>query len=253
MSTRKPVVGVPACRRMYEPHYYHVVGEKYLQAVAEAANCIPLIIPALGADMKLDVLIDLLDGLLLTGSISNVEPRHYDGSPSDPGTLHDPHRDEMTLPLIPDLIAAGMPLFAICRGFQEMNVAYGGSLHQKIKETGHYGDHAENPDNPLETQYGSSHGVDLTSGGLLTGITGKRHLQVNSLHHQGVDRLGDGLRVEATADDSLVEAFRVGGAPGFNLAVQWHPEWKPLENPDSTAIFDAFGDAVRDYSSANNR
>jgi len=238
---------------MYEPHCYHIVGEKYVLAVAEAANCIPLIIPALGADMKLDVLIDQLDGLLLTGSISNVEPHHYDGTPSDPGTLHDPHRDETTLPLIPDLIAAGIPLFAICRGFQEMNVAYGGSLHQQVRETGDYGDHAENPDDPLEIQYGPSHSVELTSGGLLAGIIGKQHLAVNSLHHQGVDRLGDGLLVEATADDQLVEAFRVDGAPGFNLAVQWHPEWKPAENPDSTAIFNAFGDAVREYSSANKR
>lgn len=253
MSARKPIVGVPACRRLYEPHCYHIVGEKYLQAVADAANCIPLIIPALGADLRLDVLIDQLDGLLLTGSISNVEPHHYDGSPSDPGTLHDPHRDETTLPLIPDLIAAGMPLFAICRGFQEMNVAYGGSLHQKVRETGDYGDHAENPEDPLETQYGPSHGVELTPGGLLAGITGKRQLNVNSLHHQGVDRLGDGLSIEAIADDNLIESFRVEGAPGFNLAVQWHPEWKPAENPDSTAIFDAFGDAVRQYAQSTAR
>ena len=116
MSARKPIVGVPACRRLYEPHCYHIVGEKYLQAVADAANCIPLIIPALGADLQLDVLIDQLDGLLLTGSISNVEPHHYDGSPSDPGTLHDPHRDETTLPLSRDLIAA--PSVARSRGSQ---------------------------------------------------------------------------------------------------------------------------------------
>ena len=252
MSARKPVVGIPACRRMIDPHCYHIVGEKYLKAVADAARCIPLIIPALGEDMQLDVLMDRLDGFLLSGSISNIEPHHYDGAPSDPGTLHDPHRDETTLPLIPGLIDAGMPVFAICRGFQEMNVAYGGSLHQKVKETGDYDDHTENPDDPLETQYGPTHGVELTPDGLLAGITGKNKLIVNSLHHQGVDRLGDGLRIEAIADDKLIEAFRVDGAAGFNLAVQWHPEWNPADNPDSTAIFDAFGNAVRDFASARS-
>jgi len=146
-----------------------------------------------------------------------------------------------------------MPVFAICRGFQEMNVAYGGSLHQKVRETEDYDDHTENPLEPLETQYGPAHGVELTQDGLLTGITGKSRLTVNSLHHQGVDRLGEGLIVEAIADDKLIEAFRVDGAPGFNLAVQWHPEWNPGDNPDSTAIFDAFGNAVRDFAATENR
>ncbi len=248
MKHNRPIIGVPACRRMVDPHWYHIVGEKYLLAVSETADCVPLIIPALGTEMGINELMDRFDGLLLTGSISNVEPHHYDGEPSAPGTLHDPHRDQTTLPLIPQLVDSGMPVFAICRGFQEMNVAYGGSLHQKVKETGIYVDHSENPDDPLHVQYGPAHSVSLTEGGMLERVTGKRSLVVNSLHHQGVERLGDGLRVEAVADDNLVEAFQVEGAPGFNLAVQWHPEWSPSENPDSTAIIGAFGDAARSFA-----
>lgn len=233
---------------MLEPNYFHVAGEKYLTAILDAADCIPVVIPALGEAMELEVLLDRLDGLLLTGSPSMLEPHHYEGPPSEPGTLHDPHRDETTLALIPAVVDAGVPVFAICRGFQEMNVAFGGSLHQKVHETGAHDDHRENPDDPLEAQYGPAHDVHLTAGGRLQQITGKERLMVNSVHHQGVDRLGRHLAVEAVASDGLVEAFAVEGASGFTLAVQWHPEWKPLENEDSTAIFNAFGDAARAYA-----
>jgi putative glutamine amidotransferase len=140
-----------------------------------------------------------------------------------------------------------MPLFAICRGFQEMNVAFGGTLHQKVHDVPGYGMHKENPEDPLETQYGPAHEVRFRSGGQLERLTGVKQAMVNSLHSQGVDRLGEELEVEARADDGLVEAFTVRGAPGFNLSVQWHPEWRVTDNLVSLALFRAFGDACRAY------
>ena len=138
-----------------------------------------------------------------------------------------------------------MPLFAICRGYQELNVALGGTLHQRVHEVPGYHNHLENPDDPREVQYGPSHPVTLVEGGLLRDLMGEETMMVNSLHGQGIARLADGLVVEAVADDGLVEAFRVDGTPGFNLAVQWHPEWRATENELSKAMFKAFGDACR--------
>jgi putative glutamine amidotransferase len=244
VARHKPLIGIPADRRILGPHPFHCVGEKYIAAVAEAADATPVLIPSLG-ERDLDQLLGRLDGVLLTGSPSNVEPRRYQGPASDPDTLHDPHRDDTTLPLIPRVIAAGMPLLAVCRGFQEMNVAFGGTLWQKVQEVPGMLDHREDKEQPLEVQYAPAHEVELVRGGVLHGLAAADRVRVNSLHAQGVQRLGDGLEVEARAPDGLVEAFRVGAAPGFALAVQWHPEWKVLQNPFSHALFAAFGDAAR--------
>ncbi len=248
MARHRPLIGVPADRRELDPHPFHVAGEKYLTAILDGAGCIPLVIPALGEALELEIVLDSLDGILLTGSPSNVEPHHYEGTPSAPGTLHDPHRDRTTLPLIPTIVDAGIPMLAVCRGFQEMNVAFGGSLHQDVARIDGYLTHHEDDADPLEVQYGPAHEVALTEAGQLAAITGKTRLRVNSLHHQGVDRLGRGLAVEAVAPDGLIEAFRVAEAPGFNLAVQWHPEWQVTDNPDSLALFRAFGDAAREHA-----
>jgi putative glutamine amidotransferase len=243
-----PLIGIPADRRILGPHPFHCVGEKYITAVAQASGCIPVLIPSLGADADLDGILEHVDGILLTGSPSNVEPHHYSGQPGDPDTLHDPHRDATTLPLIPRVVAAGMPLFAVCRGFQEMNVAYGGTLWQKVQEVPGYADHRENKEDPLELQYAPAHEVEFAADSELRRIAGADRAMVNSLHSQGVARLGDGLVVEARAPDGLVEGFRVRSAPGFALAVQWHPEWQVMRNPFSHALFAAFGDAARSHA-----
>ena len=193
-----------------------------------------------------DEILEKVDGLLLTGSYSNVEPHRYDGEPSRPGTLHDAHRDETTLALIGRALETAVPLFAICRGFQELNVALGGSLHQHVEEQAGFQDHRENPDDPLDVQYGPAHEVHLVEGGLLHSLAGTDTVQVNSLHSQGVARLAGGVTVEAVANDGLIEGFVVDDAPGFALAVQWHPEWKVTEDPLSLAMFKAFGDACRE-------
>jgi putative glutamine amidotransferase len=231
---------------MIGPHPFHAVGEKYARALLDAADALPLLIPALAEELRLDELLERLDGLLFTGSPSNVEPHHYEGPPSHPGTLHDPARDATTLPLIRKAVRAGVPVLGICRGFQEVNVAFGGSLHQRVHEVAGHLDHRDDETQPLDVQYGPAHEVILEPGGLLRSLAGSDRLRVNSLHWQGIERLGQGLAVEARAPDGLIEAFRVEGTARFALAVQWHPEWKVMDNPFSRALFSAFGAACRD-------
>ena len=246
-----PVIGIPADRRQLDPHPFHMVGEKYATAVRDGSGGLPFVIPALGDSVDTDNLLARVDGLLLTGSPSNVEPHHYDGEPSRPGTWHDPERDSTTLPMIERALELGVPLFAICRGFQELNVVLGGTLHQHVHEVEGYHLHKEDPDDPLDVQYGPSHEVHLVEGGLLRDLAAGDTVTVNSLHSQGVAKLADGVTVEAVADDGLIEGFRVDGAKSFALAVQWHPEWRVTEDPFSLAIFRAFGDACREYGSAH--
>ena len=245
MSVAKPVVAIPADRRMHDGHPFHQVGEKYVRAVTDGVSGIPLTIPVLADRLEIDELLGIFDGILFSGSPSDIEPHHYAGAPSAPGTLHDAERDALTLPLARRALETGVPVLAICRGFQELNVALGGSLHQKVADVPGYHLHKENPDDPLDVQYGPSHDVVLVEGGLLHTLLGRATVAVNSLHGQGVARLADGLVVEALADDGLVEAFRVDDAPGFNLAVQWHPEWRATDNEFSMAMFKAFGEACR--------
>ena len=245
---RKPVIGIPADRRLLGQHWFHCVGEKYISAVAQACDAVPVLVPALG-EQHLQDWLDSFDGILFTGSASNVEPHRYQGEPSVPGTLHDPERDATTLPMITRAVEAGLPVFGICRGFQEMNVAFGGTLIQNLQEQPGLLDHREDKTQPLEGQYAPAHEVELTAGGLLNRIAGQRRIKVNSVHSQGVGRLGAGLLMEAVAEDGVIEAFRVDGAPAFALAVQWHPEWKVMENPFSRALFAAFGQAGRTRAS----
>jgi len=244
MALARPLIGIPADRRMVGAHPFHMVGEKYARAVLDAAGAAPLLIPALAEELRLDELLERLDGLLFTGSPSNVEPRRYQGPPSAPGTLHDPARDATTLPLIVRAVESGVPVFGICRGFQEMNVAFGGTLHQKLHEVPGHLDHRDDESQPLEVQYGPAHDVTLEPGGVLRSLASAEQLRVNSLHSQGIERLGEGLAVEARAPDGVIEAFRVRDAQRFALAVQWHPEWGVMSNPFSRALFAAFGQAA---------
>jgi putative glutamine amidotransferase len=225
-----------------------MAGEKYLKALADAAEALPLIVPVLADLVDVDELLSRCDGILLTGSPSNVEPQHYDGAASRAGTLHDPARDALTLPLARRSLERGIPLFAVCRGFQELNVALGGTLHQHVHEVPGFRTHKEDPGDPLEVQYGPAHPVTLVEGGLLRRLAGSDTVMVNSLHSQGIRRLAGGVTIEALADDGLVEAFTVDEAPAFALAVQWHPEWQVHSNPFSMKLFKAFGDACREYA-----
>jgi putative glutamine amidotransferase len=218
--------------------------------VAKGALATTVLIPALGDPNQTEALFEHLDGIMFTGSPSNVAPDQYGANLAGEhlAELLDPQRDATTLPLLKAAIERGVPVLGICRGFQEMNVACGGTLHQEVHNVPGFNDHREDDDGTLEEQYGPSHAVRFTPGGVLARITGVADAQVNSLHGQGVARLGRGLSVDATAPDGLIEAFTVTDAPGFTLAVQWHPEWQFEANAVSRAIFAAFGRACREFS-----
>ena len=245
---RRPIVIVPACTRHIGTHPDHAVHSKYIDAVVQGAHCMPLILPALGAQTDFDAVLSASDGIMLTGSASNLQAILYGQEVLNLELPQDHARDATTLPLIRAALRRGIPLMAICRGFQELNVALGGTLHQAVHEVPGMLDHRDSPQDPLEKQYGPAHRVNIAPGGKLAHILdGAREIMVNSLHGQGVDRLAPGLVAEATADDGLVEACTVATAPGFTLAVQWHPEWLATANQDSMKMFQAFGQACRTY------
>ena len=249
----RPIVLVPACTCDFGSHEYQAAQTKYVEAVAKGAGCAPLILPALGDGLELDTMLAVCDGIMLTGSASNVHPSHYDEEVLDPELPQDRARDATTMPLIRAAIRRGIPILAICRGFQEMNVALGGSLHQALHNVEGLMDHRENPDLPIDEQYGTAHTVALVPGGVMARILGPEDIGVNSLHGQGVNVLASGLAIEARAADGVVEAFSVIGSPGFTLALQWHPEWGLADNPVSQQLFGAFGQACRYYLAARPR
>ena len=240
-AAAKPVVLVPACNRVLGHHPFHIAGKKYIDAV-RLAGCQPLVVPSASGD-EIDALLDLADGLLLTGSPSNVHPSHFDEGVHNPALPLDTERDAWTLQLIPQALARGVPLLAICRGTQEVNVALGGSLHQAVQEVPGYNDHRADDTAAAEVQYAASHAVTVEAGGLLAGLLDRSRFDVNSLHAQAVNRLAASLRVEARAPDGVIEAYSQPGAPAFNLCVQWHPEWQAADNPVSMQILAAFGAA----------
>ncbi|MGH8316250.1 MAG: gamma-glutamyl-gamma-aminobutyrate hydrolase family protein, partial [Steroidobacterales bacterium] len=201
MSSRKPIVGVPCDRKVVGDYHWHMVREEYLRGVIEGAGCAPVLIPAFGDLYDVEDLLDRFDGLLLTGSLSNVEPQRYQGPASDAGTLHDPARDSITLPLIPAAIERGVPVFGICRGFQEMNVALGGTLHQKIHEIPGYGDHRADESRGPQGRFDPAHEIELERDSFLHQLIGQDRVRVNSLHGQGIDRLAPGVSIEARALD----------------------------------------------------
>jgi putative glutamine amidotransferase len=242
--TLKPLVGVVSDVQVIGPHMFHTSGDKYLRALSQAADVIPVIIPCLQNDQDIKQWARRLDGVFLTGAYSMVDPAHYGEQKLDKPYDYDPQRDDLSFQLIRSLIEADLPLFGVCRGLQDINVAMGGALYQAVQEAPGMNDHREDKSQPLEIQYGEAHKVTLKPDGLLNRITGRSEMQVNSLHSQGIKQLGEGLTAEAHAEDGLVEAISIDQM-SFGLAVQWHPEWKVLENPIQRTLFDAFGKACR--------
>jgi putative glutamine amidotransferase len=242
-----PIVAIPACIAEVDGRTMHRVGQRYIESVIDLAGCQPLLVPAMGEVGCFKEMISRLDGLFLTGAASNVEPHHYNGTPSRAGTLHDPGRDSTSLPLIRAAVEMGIPVFAVCRGIQELNVALGGTLHQNIHELPGKSEHRMNRALPSELRVQVRHPIEIQPGGMLEKLMGRTgEIMVNSLHAQGIDQPGDGLFVEAYSDDGVVEAVSYPDAKGFVLGVQWHPEHQvPMQWPLSKAMFDAFGDACR--------
>jgi putative glutamine amidotransferase len=240
-----PIIGVPMCVKHLDNQNFHTVGEKYLTAMIEAAGAYPLSFPALGEAIPPAALLSHLDGVLFTGSPSNVAVHHYSGGPDRPESPQDPGRDAITLPLIREALAQKVPIFCICRGFQELNVALGGSLHTRIHEQPGFTDHRGKADAGFEEVYAPAHTIALTPDGVFARLIGATTITVNSVHWQGLDRLAERLVVEGRAPDGVVEAVRVRDA-GFALGVQWHPEFRATQNADSVKLFTAFGAAARE-------
>ena len=245
VAQTRPLIGVTASIHMRHDLPSHAVSGQYIKAVVEGAGGVPLIVAAVGETIATADFVGRLDGLLVTGGRSDIEPHHYDGPPAPAGAVHDPGRDATALPLIREAIGAAVPVFAVCRGLQEMNVALGGSLHQQIHRLEGKMDHRSPRGVETEERYALAHDISLLADGDIARLTGLTSATVNSLHGQGIDRLADGLIVEATASDGVIEAVRVKDAAAFAIGVQWHPEWLYAEEPVSKTLFGAFGDAAR--------
>ncbi|MBV9252572.1 MAG: gamma-glutamyl-gamma-aminobutyrate hydrolase family protein [Acetobacteraceae bacterium] len=250
----KPLIGISCCTKLFSlfgvPN--HAASNTYVSVTDELVGGVPVLIPANGPTADIETLLEHLDGIILTGSRSNVQPCLYSGPPHAEGTPEDPARDGTTLPLIRAAVVRGMPVLAICRGFQELNVAMGGSLHQRLQDLPDRIDHSSPMQPSAKVRHAKAHSVRVTPGGWLHRLSGRTELAVNSLHNQGVNRLAPGLVVEATAPDGTIEAIRVVSTPagpvlGHAVGVQWHPEFDRDTDVVSRRIFEDFGAAVRAY------
>ena len=248
MPIPMPLVGLPADTYENAGFMFHSLGDKYVRALADVSKVLPVMIPSMIDVLNLDALLDHFDGILMTGAVSNVHPPHYgeDGTPDH--EPYDHHRDGTTLKLIRAVIDRGVPLFCICRGFQELNVVMGGSLETELQRGKSRLDHRATPSDSIDVRYGPSHKIMVAQGGMLERIIGKPETHVNSIHRQGIKTLGTGLNVEATAPDGVIEAVSVKGAKAFAFGTQWHPEYQAAQNADSVKLFNAFGDAVRAHA-----
>ena len=235
-----PLVGIPVCAREINGTPSHATPARYAEAVLAAAGCTPVLLPPVGEALL--AALERLDGVVLSGSPSNVEPARYGAAEDLTPDKHDPARDATTLPLIRAALDRGLPLLAICRGIQELNVALGGTLIQQVQAMPGRSDHRSRGAT-LDERYAPRH--EITLSGQLAWLLGRSATRVNSLHEQAIDRPAPGLVVEALAPDGTIEGVRVAAARGWAFGVQWHPEYKAVENPDSVALFHAFGDACR--------
>ncbi len=247
MAAKKPLVGVVCDRKLIGPHSFHIVGDKYLKALMLAADVTPVMIPAMGLNSDVATWMEHLDGIFLPGAYSMLDPEHYGETSASETFDKDSERDATSLALIKRAIAEGMPILGVCRGFQEMVVATGGTLNQLLHEDDRYQDHREDKTQTLDEQYDKAHSVSFTKGGLLAQIAGCNEAMVNSLHVQGAGTIGSAAKVEAVSPDGLVEAISVIDSSNFAMAVQWHPEWKVLEDDVSKRLFARFGTACKQH------
>lgn len=244
-----PLVGISCNIRKDQNHPAHSVGHRFVTATIDVVEAVPVLLPAAGPGMCVETLLAHLDGLILTGGVSNIEPHHYGAPARFDDTVRDPGRDHLVLPLIRGAVARGLPVFGICRGIQEMNVAFGGTLHQYLHEVPGRLDHRRRRELPMAEALNYRHRLKLTPGGLLARLTGAETIRVNSLHGQGIDRLAERLQIEGVSeDDGTIEAVSVKDAPGFVLGVQWHAEWRIEAFPLHRMLFRAFGRAVKAYA-----
>ncbi|HBO1833570.1 TPA: gamma-glutamyl-gamma-aminobutyrate hydrolase family protein [Pseudomonas aeruginosa] len=245
----RPVVAIPACIRELENTAWHCAQTQYVRAVTKVADLMALIVPALVEGNDADALLDRVDGLIVSGSATNVHPSLYGEAAEENDGPFDQARDATSIPLIRAAIERGMPLLAICRGIQELNVALGGTLGRDIHENWGIFDH-RSPEGSRDDRFAIRHSISIEEGSCIAGVLGANKAMVNSLHRQAIERLAPGLVVEARAEDGTIEAVSVKGARGFALGVQWHPEYWAETDSSSQKLLEAFGDAVRSYQKA---
>ncbi|MEQ9123853.1 MAG: gamma-glutamyl-gamma-aminobutyrate hydrolase family protein [Alphaproteobacteria bacterium] len=251
--SQTPLVAVSSCVKEINTHRFHATNQRYLDALTEISGCFPVLLPAVGEKADPGVVLDHVSGLLLTGSPSNVHPENYDDELSAPYVAVDRSRDATTLPTIRAAVARGIPVFAVCRGIQELNVALGGSLYQFVHLLPGKRDHRSDRAKPVGQRAGLAHPVRLTEGGLLRRLLGAEEVMVNSLHGQAINRPAPGLVVEATSEDGVVEAVSAPDAAGWVLGVQWHPEALFREDAPSARLFEAFGAAAKAHAEGRAR
>ncbi|MFN4158894.1 MAG: gamma-glutamyl-gamma-aminobutyrate hydrolase family protein [Gemmobacter sp.] len=248
-TARRAVVGIIGNMNLLNESYpVHACGTTNSDAVAQAAGCLPLIIPSDPLVVTVDELLSLCDGFLLTGGRPNVHPSEYGEEETPAHGAFDRCRDAITLPLIRACVDRGQPFLGICRGFQEVNVAMGGTLHPEIRDLPGRMNHRMPPDGTLEEKFALRHPVRFTEGGPFHRLTGATEVMTNTLHGQGIARPGPHIVIDGEAPDGTPEAIFVRGAPGFTLSVQWHPEWNACADPVSRPLFAAFGEAARAFA-----
>jgi putative glutamine amidotransferase len=252
-GARKPVVLMSMGAQERKGHAYQVMTHKYITPLVELSGCVPLLAPSCCGVDDIDQYLSMVDGVYLTGAGSNIDPALYGQENQTPGKGQDQDRDLFDIPLIRGALARGLPLFGICRGMQEINVALGGTIHQKVYEVPGMNDHREDSNAPVDVQYADSHSVRALPGSWFAELMGHAEFPVNSLHGQAVDQLGEGIEALAHAEDGLIEAIHLPGTEQFTLAVQWHPEWQAAQNPHSVKIFKAFGGACRERAALRDQ
>jgi putative glutamine amidotransferase len=247
----RPVIGIIGNAHLANDEYpVQAAGVSNIEAVAELTGAIPLIVPALPRVGAIADLVAACAGFVFTGGRPNVHPSHWGEEPTEKHGTFDPDRDAVTLPLIRECVARGVPIFGICRGFQEINVAFGGTLDPEIREIPGRMNHRMPPEGTLAEKFSNRHVVRLTPGGRFHRLLGAAEVEVNSLHGQGIREEGARIVIEGVAPDDTPEALHVAGAPGFALAVQWHPEWNASSDPVSRPLFQALGAAVAAHHAA---
>ncbi len=247
---KKPIIGVPV---NYTPPTENMSGlfvtsEKYARIAMEISDVVPILIPAFGGATNFETVLNIIDGLLLTGGRANIEPHNYGGAPFPDDEIIDPQRDETVLPLIRGCIERSIPVFGICRGIQEINVAMGGTLHYRVHVLPGKEDHRMRRDTEIQSErFALRHQISLTPDGYLCRLLGKTETKVNSLHAQSIDRVAEGFVVEALSPDGIIEAIHMPKAERFTVGVQWHAEWKAQEHELARKLFRAFGESAHEY------
>ncbi|WP_420548516.1 gamma-glutamyl-gamma-aminobutyrate hydrolase family protein [Curvivirga sp.] len=246
-----PLIGVTGDTLPGGESVFYKVGDKYILSVVEAAGCLAVMIPPIADRLHMEALLDKLDGVVFTGSPANIEPHHYGAESQQTEDQLDRGRDATNLPLLRKVLDRGMPVFCICRGHQELNVIHGGTMHQYVHDIEGNNDHRADTSIPFDDRYTPKHPIKIQPGGILEKLNGGLDdVWVNTVHEQAVDKLGEGLQVEATAEDGVIEAISVKDYPNFMVSVQWHPEHvRALEVPLNKKMFEAFGNAARDWMS----